>query len=205
MALPEPRRLFRTVRHHHDRSAIGETFAQYCLDALCGALVERTGRFVQQQHWRGQRERSDQCEPLTFAGGKPHHHAIEQARCEQQARRQLKFLNYAPIVFVSAATGKNVPQLYTTLDLVAKERAIYEAQVKDKPANVTAKIVEGKLDKFYSTICLLEQGFIKNPDQTINDLVKSKIAELGENIVIRRFTRYQVGEVLGDAPAKAAE
>src|ERR1700756_1590772 len=80
--------------------------------------------------------------------------------------------------------------------VVEAERAIYEAQVKGKPANVTTKIVDGKLDKFYSTVCLLEQGFIKNPDQTINDLVKSKIAELGENIVIRRFTRYLVGEPL---------
>jgi elongation factor Ts len=58
------------------------------------------------------------------------------------------------------------------------------------------KIVEGKLDKFFSTVCLLEQAFIKNPDQMIEDLVKSKIAELGENIVIRRFTRYLVGEPL---------
>ena len=60
-----------------------------------------------------------------------------------------------------------------------------------------AKIVEGKLDKFYSTVCLLEQGFIKNPDQTIKELVATKISELGENIVIRRFTRYSVGEPIG--------
>src|SRR5713226_5597526 len=80
--------------------------------------------------------------------------------------------------------------------IIEAERAIYEAQVKGKPANVVSKIVEGKLDKFYSTVCLLEQGFIKNPDQTISDLVKSKIAELGENIVVRRFTRYLVGEPL---------
>ena len=58
------------------------------------------------------------------------------------------------------------------------------------------KIVEGKLDKFFSTVCLLEQGFIKNPDETIGDLVKAKIAQLGENIVIRRFVRYLVGEPL---------
>ena len=77
---------------------------------------------------------------------------------------------------------------------IESERAIYEAQVKGKPENVVKKIVDGKLDKFYSTVCLLEQGFIKNPDQTINELVASKIAELGENIVIRRFTRYLVGE-----------
>jgi elongation factor Ts len=76
------------------------------------------------------------------------------------------------------------------------EKAIYESQVKGKPANVVNKIVDGKLDKFYSTVCLLEQGFIKNPDQTIKELLSAKIAELGENIVIRRFTRYLVGEPL---------
>ena len=79
-------------------------------------------------------------------------------------------------------------------NLIEAEREIYKAQVKGKPENVMNKIVEGKLDKFFSTVCLLEQAFIKSPDQTIEDLVKSKIAELGENIVIRRFTRYLVGE-----------
>src|SRR5205085_9285197 len=80
--------------------------------------------------------------------------------------------------------------------LIEAEREIYKAQVKGKPGNVTEKIVDGKLDKFYSTVCLLEQGFIKNPDVTIKDLLSGKIAELGENIVIRRFTRYLVGEPL---------
>src|SRR5213082_2907661 len=84
--------------------------------------------------------------------------------------------------------------------LIEAEREIYKAQVKGKPANVTEKIVDGKLDKFYSTVCLLEQGFIKNPDVTIKDLLNGKIAELGENIVIRRFTRYLMGEPL---PAEA--
>jgi elongation factor Ts len=80
--------------------------------------------------------------------------------------------------------------------LIEAEREIYRAQVKGKPANVVDKIVDGKLDKFYSTVCLLEQGFIKNPDQTIKDLLSARISELGENIVIRRFTRYLVGEPL---------
>ena len=80
--------------------------------------------------------------------------------------------------------------------LIEAEREIYKAQVKGKPANVTEKIVDGKLDKFYSTVCLLEQGFIKNPDVTIKDLLNGKIAELGENIVVRRFTRYLMGEPL---------
>ncbi|PYJ95062.1 MAG: translation elongation factor Ts [Verrucomicrobia bacterium] len=81
-------------------------------------------------------------------------------------------------------------------NLIDVECEIYKAQAKGKPENVVEKIVDGKLDKFFSTICLLEQGFIKNPDQTIGDLVKAKIAELGENIVIRRFTRYLMGEPL---------
>jgi elongation factor Ts len=71
---------------------------------------------------------------------------------------------------------------------------------------VVSKIVGGKLDKFYSTVCLMEQGFIKNPDQTVKELVATKIAALGENIMIRRFTRYLVGEPLSAeaAPAEAA-
>jgi elongation factor Ts len=78
--------------------------------------------------------------------------------------------------------------------LVDREREIYRVQVTGKPANIVEKIVEGKIDKFYSTICLLDQAFIKNPEQTVNDLVALKIAEVGENIVIRRFARYAVGE-----------
>src|SRR5207249_6264836 len=79
-------------------------------------------------------------------------------------------------------------------NLIEAEREIYKAQVKGKPEAVMNKIVDGKLEKVYSTVCLLEQGFIKNPDQTIRELVSAKIVELGENIVIRRFTRSLVGE-----------
>ena len=85
--------------------------------------------------------------------------------------------------------------------LIESERAIYKEQVKGKPENVVDKIVDGKLDKFYGTVCLLEQGFIKDPDHTIKELVATKISELGENIVIRRFTRYLVGEPLESASA----
>ncbi len=80
--------------------------------------------------------------------------------------------------------------------LIAAERDIFAAQVTGKPANIVDKIVDGKIDKFYGTVCLLEQAFIKNPDLTIKDLVNTKIAELGENIIVRRFTRYMVGEDL---------
>jgi len=81
--------------------------------------------------------------------------------------------------------------------LVESEREVYRGQVQGKPANIVDKIVDGKLDKFYSTICLLEQAFIKNPDLTIKDYLSTKVSELGENIIIRRFVRYMVGEDLG--------
>ncbi|HWL52093.1 MAG TPA: translation elongation factor Ts [Chthoniobacteraceae bacterium] len=90
--------------------------------------------------------------------------------------------------------------------LVEREREIARDQVKGKPENIVEKIVEGKLDKFYASVALMEQAFIKNPDITITELVKSKIAELGENIIIRRFTRYAVGEALeGDEAAATSE
>ncbi len=79
-----------------------------------------------------------------------------------------------------------------------KERKIYETQAKEagKPEKIIDKIVSGKLDKFLSEICLLEQPFIKDPDKTINDLLQETIAKLGENISIRRFVRYQLCEGL---------
>lgn len=86
--------------------------------------------------------------------------------------------------------------------LLEKEREIYRGQLQGKPANIVEKIVGGKVEKFYSSVCLLDQAFIKNPDLTVKDLVTSKITELGENIVIRRFTRYMVGE---DSGAETAE
>jgi elongation factor Ts len=97
---------------------------------------------------------------------------------------------------IAAAHPLYVSRVDVPGNLIEAEREIYKAQVKGKPADVADKIVEGKLDKFYNTVCLLEQGFIKNPDVTIKDLLNAKISELGENIVIRRFVRYLVGEAL---------
>src|SRR5947207_1974362 len=81
--------------------------------------------------------------------------------------------------------------------LLARERAIYADQVPaGKPANIIEKIVDGKMGKFFSTVCLLEQAFIKNPDLTITQLIEEKNKSLGEKITIRRIVRYMVGEEL---------
>lgn len=81
-------------------------------------------------------------------------------------------------------------------DVIAKEREIYRAQMADsgKPEKVIDKIVEGKLDKFYSDVCLYEQAFVKEPEKTIQQLVTEAISQLGENLNIRRFVRFMLGE-----------
>jgi elongation factor Ts len=106
---------------------------------------------------------------------------------------------------IAAASPVCVSREEVDASLVEKEREIYRAQVQNKPANIVEKIVEGKVDKFYSTVCLLEQAFIKNPDITVKDYLSSKISELGENMLIRRFARYQVGEDLGKETQPIAE
>ena len=88
--------------------------------------------------------------------------------------------------------------LYVTRDEVpeasiAAEREIAVAQVQGKPPAAIQKIVEGKLEKYYSTICLVDQPFVKQPEKSIKEILTEKIAKIGENITIRRFTRYQLG------------
>jgi len=75
-----------------------------------------------------------------------------------------------------------------------KEREIATAQAEGKPPQAVQKIVEGKLEKYYSQVCLLDQPFVKNPDTTIKDLLTEKIATLGENLIVRRFARFVVGD-----------
>lgn len=85
-------------------------------------------------------------------------------------------------------------------DVAEHERELYRAQAlqEGKPERVIDQIVEGRLEKFYQQACLLEQDFIRDEDMTIDELLKTQITKTGENIVIRRFTRYQLGESLGD-------
>jgi len=82
-------------------------------------------------------------------------------------------------------------------DIADKEKSLVMDELKDsgKPKDVLEKIAEGKMAKYFDQICLLNQPFVKNPDQTVGDLLKETIAKLGENIVIRRFERIALGEV----------
>src|SRR6187401_1757585 len=79
-------------------------------------------------------------------------------------------------------------------DVIAREKEIYKDQVKDKPAQVVDKIIEGKLNSFYQQVCLMEQASVRDPNVTITQLVQDAIRLLGENISVSRFVRMKVGE-----------
>jgi elongation factor Ts len=97
---------------------------------------------------------------------------------------------------IAAASPRYLRREDVPQEAIEAERSIYRAQVagSGKPANVVDKIVDGKLEKFFGDICLLEQPFIKEPQHTVSQLVTDAIAQLGENIVVRRFARFQLGE-----------
>lgn len=97
---------------------------------------------------------------------------------------------------VAAANPRYVRREEVPAEEFEREKSIYRQQALEtgKPANVVDKIVEGKLGRFYSEVCLLEQSFIKDPDKKVVDVLNDAIARLGENIQVRRFARYHLGE-----------
>ena len=96
---------------------------------------------------------------------------------------------------IAASKPRFVSRDEVTEDVLEKEKEIYAAQARDsgKPENIIDKIVVGKMDKFYEENCLLEQKFIKDSDCTVQDLIKQKIATLGENILVGNFCRFEIG------------
>jgi elongation factor Ts len=95
---------------------------------------------------------------------------------------------------VAAANPTYVRREDVPADVVAREREIYKEQVKDKPAQVIDKIVDGKMNAYYQQFCLLEQASVRDPNVTITQMVQDAIRILGENITISRFVRFKVGE-----------
>jgi elongation factor Ts len=112
---------------------------------------------------------------------------------------------------IAAVDPKFVRKEDVTAEAFEHEKEIYRAQAAatGKPANVVEKIVEGKMGKYYEEVCLLEQPFVKDPNMTINQLVAAKIGKLGENITVKRFVRFKVGEptftLASTKPAEAEE
>ena len=97
---------------------------------------------------------------------------------------------------IAATNPAAVRREEISAELVERERGVFREQMREsgKPEHIWDKIVEGKLDKFFQESTLLEQPFVKNPDITVGDLVTQASAKTGENIVVRRFTRFALGE-----------
>lgn len=97
---------------------------------------------------------------------------------------------------IAASNPQFVSKEEVPQDLIEKEKEILRKQAlnEGKPEKIVDKMVEGRIEKYYKEVCLLEQDFVKDPDMTIRQLLTEKVAKIGENLSIRRFTRYEVGE-----------
>jgi elongation factor Ts len=97
---------------------------------------------------------------------------------------------------IAATDPRAVRREEVTQDLLDREKAIFtdQALASGKPANVVEKIVAGKMEKYFSEFVLLEQPFVKNPDQTVGQLIAERVGKIGENIQVRRFARFKLGE-----------
>ena len=97
---------------------------------------------------------------------------------------------------IAAADPVAIDRTGIAADVIDREKRIYEEQIAQsgKPANMVEKIVQGKLEKFYADVCLLEQPFVKAPEKTVGDYLKETIVKFGENTIIRRFARFKLGE-----------
>jgi elongation factor Ts len=143
------------------------------------------------------------------AGGKIG--AIVEVNCESDfvARTEdFQRLCHDLAMHVAATDPRFLRREQVTQEILDREREIYRDQAKQtgKPDNVIEKIVNGKMEKFYEETCLYEQHFIKDEGLTVKELVDQAIAKLGENVAIRRFSRFKVGEAEGSAaPAAAPE
>jgi elongation factor Ts len=99
---------------------------------------------------------------------------------------------------IAAANPQYIKREEIPEEVLDRERAIYRTQAQDagKPQKIIDKIVEGKMERFYSEVCLLEQTYVRDPDLTIKEFLDAMIAKVGENVSIRRFARFQLGERL---------
>ncbi len=145
---------------------------------------------------RGGREtKCGKVESYIHGGGKIG--VMVEVNCETDfVARTEDFARFVKDVAMQAAAtnAKWVDRAEVPADVVAREKAIYAETVKGKPANIVDKIVEGKLDKFFSEVCLSEQIFIKNDKTTIQQLLTEIIAKTGENVRIKRFAKFTLGE-----------
>ena len=174
------------------KKALGET----------GGDMEKAVDFLRQKGLAVAAKRADRAtsegviQSYIHAGGKLG--VMVEVGCETDfVAKTDSFLDFAKDIamHIAAANPVALTREEVDEDLLSREKDIYTKQALDsgKPENIVEKIVAGKINKFYTEVCLMEQKFVKNPDVSIQDLLNELIASLGENISIKRFARFQVG------------
>lgn len=190
------------VKRLRELTGVGITDAKQALEAAAGdfdkALAEMRKKGLTKAEKKGEREaREGLVESYVHSGRIG---VIVEVNCETDFVTRtdgFKELVHDVAMHIAAAA----PEFVSANDISEDVREAKKAELlagealKDKPADMAEKIVEGQLKKYFAERCLLDQPYIKNPDQTVGDLVKEAIAKLGENIVVRRFSRIALGEV----------
>ena len=189
------------VKELRDKTGVGVMDCKKALNECNGDIdqaidyLRKKGIATAQK--RGGRETSDgQIQSYIHIGGKIG--VLVEVNCETDfTGKTVDFTEFARnIAMQIAATNPiSVDREGIPSEILNKEREIYATQAKEsgKPEKIIEKIVEGKMKKFYTEVCLLEQPYVKNPDISVQDLLHEMIAKTGENILIRRFARFQLG------------
>lgn len=190
------------VKELRERTGVG---IMDCKEALkeCEGDISRAIDYLRKKgiataKKRGGRATSEgQVQAYVHAGGKIG--VLVEVNCETDfSAKTDDFVSFGKNVamHIAASNPVSVDRDGIPPELLEKEREIYATQAKEsgKPDKVIEKIVEGKMKKFYAESCLLEQPYVKNPDITVQDFLNELMAKTGENIVIRRFVRFQLGE-----------
>jgi len=198
------------VKELRERTGVGMMECKSALEQAGGSLVEAEKILRKKGLAAAQRKASratteGSVGAYIHAGGKIG--VLVEMNCETdfvartpQFQQLLKDIS----MHIAAANPRFVSREEVTSDLIEAEREIYreQAAASGKPPQVVEKIVDGKLAKFYEEFCLLEQPFIKDPEITIGELVSQHIARIGENIRIRRFVRFRLGDGLEKPPSE---
>jgi elongation factor Ts len=191
-----------SVKRLKDLTGVGLTDAKSALEAANGdfdqALEAMRKKGLTKAEKRGEREAR-----AGVIGNYNHDNRIGvlvEVNCETAfvARNEL-FTNMVKDIamHIAASNPEYVSDQEVPSDIRRKVVADFTeaAQTEGKPADIVPKIVDGQVKKYFAERCLMEQPFVKDPDQTVDDYVKNHIARLGENIVVKRFTRFALGEV----------
>lgn len=177
-----------------------------CKEALksCGGDLEKAVLFLRKKGLStaakkvGRAAKEGLISSYIHAGGKIG--VMTEIKCETDfVARTEKFQELAKDIcmHIAASSPRCISREEISPEDIDKEKEVYRAQLKNsgKPEAIMEKIIAGKLEKtFFKQFCLLEQPFVKDPDKTVKDLITEKIAQLGENITVTRFTRFQLGE-----------